>query len=133
MENNENNTFSYTYTALSENERKEVNNIKNRYVKQNDAPDGKIKRLRKMDAMVRTTAKIIGLSLGVVGVLIFGTGLACVLEWNLWVLGICLMVGGCLPVAFAYPVHNLVQSICAKKYGAEIVRLSDEILAENQK
>ena len=130
MENNDNNTFSYTYTALSESEKREVARIKERYTADNKSSATKLDRLRSLDAKVRNGAMIIGITLGVVGVLVFGLGLTCVLEWGLWVLGISLMVAGCVPIAVAYPVHNAVYKHNRNKYGDEIARLSEEILNE---
>ncbi|MBE5732031.1 MAG: hypothetical protein E7353_03250 [Clostridiales bacterium] len=131
MNNNEDKRFSYTYTAPTEEERREIDSIRKKYVQQTKKETSKMERLRSLDAKVRNSALVIALTLGVVGVLLFGFGLTCVLEWNLWVLGISCMVVGCVPVGIAYPIHGIVLAKNRKKYGDEILALTEELLNED--
>ena len=90
--------FNYTYSAPTETERKEIENIKKRY----ETPTGesKIERLRRLDAKVKNGANIAALAVGIA------------------------------PIVAAYPLYNFVLHKNKKKYGAEILKLSQELLNE---
>ncbi len=128
--NNDDNKFSYTYSAPTEEERREIDSIRQRYVKQERNEESKLEILRKLDGKVRNPATIIALVFGIVGLLTFGLGLASVLEWNLWTEGIVLMIVGFIPVALAYPIHGLILARNRKKYGDEIIKLTEELLMD---
>ena len=128
--NNDDNKFSYTYSAPTEEERREIDSIRQRYVKQERNEESKLERLRKLDGKVRNPATIIALVFGIVGLLTFGLGLTSVLEWNLRTEGIVLMIVGFIPVALAYPIHGLILARNRKKYGDEIVKLTEELLMD---
>ena len=127
-----NNQFNFKYTAPTEEERKEIDSIRRQYAPQEHA-ESKIERLRRLDSLVKNTAIIWSLVLGVVGTLVLGLGLTMILEWNIWLWGVVLMVLGSVPVAFAYPVYKFVLNKGKAKYGDEILRLSEEILNESEK
>lgn len=126
------NSFNYKYTALSEEERKEVDSIRRQYSSQ-EKTESKIERLRRLDSLVKNTAVIWSLCLGVIGLLVFGLGLTMILEWNIWHWGIVLMVVGVIPMAIAYPVYKTVLKKYKNRYGEEILTLSEELLNENDK
>lgn len=128
----ENREFNYTYTAPTEEERKEIASIKRQYEEQEKPEETKLQRLRRLDAKVRTLPIVWSLTVGVVGILIFGLGLTTVLEWqSLW-LGAAIMAVGAIPTVLAYSVYKCVLKRGKKKYGAEIVQLSEELLNQNQ-
>ncbi len=123
----ENKEFNYTYTAPTECERREIEGIRKQY----QAPEksmSKIERLRALDARVKNTANVIALVVGIVGTLIFGVGLCLVLEWSQIVWGIVVATIGAIPIALAYPLYTAVLKVGKKKYGEEILRLSEELL-----
>ena len=123
------NQFNYKYSAPTEEERKEIDSIRREYAPQEHV-ESKMDRLRRLDSLVKNTATIWSLALGVVGVLIFGLGLTMILEWNIWPWGILLMVIGSVPMAIAYPVYRTVLKKYKNRYGDEILRLSEELLNE---
>lgn len=125
------NQFNFKYTAPTEEERKEIDSIRRQYVPQ-EKTETKMEKLRRLDALVKNTAIIWSLVLGVVGALIFGLGLTMILEWNIWLWGIVVMVVGSVPAALAYPVYKAVLQKYKNRYGAEILRLSEELLNENE-
>lgn len=128
----ENKQFNYTYKAPTEQERKEIEAIKRQY----EAPkseEGKLERLRRLNNYVNGLATALSLIAGIGGILIFGLGLAMVLEWGLIVWGIIVMVVGIPPVIIAYPVYNKLIKRGKEKYGKEIIKLSDELLNESIK
>lgn len=124
--------FNYKYTAPTEEERKEIDSIRRQYAPQ-EQTETKLERLRRLDALVKNTATIWALALGIVGALIFGLGLTMILEWNIWLCGILLMVVGFVPMAIAYPVYKAVLKKYKDRYGQEILRLSEELLNERDK
>lgn len=126
-----NDRFEYSYSAPTEEERREIAGIRRAYQpKENN--ESKLDRLRALDKKVNGTATAVGAFLGVVGVLIFGLGMAMVLEWNLIGWGAAVGVVGCALIGIAYPVHNRVLKKLKDKYGQEILRLSGELLNENK-
>ena len=126
------NQFNFKYTAPSQEERKEIDSIRRQYAPQ-EQTETKMEKLRRLDALVKNTALIWSLCLGIVGTLIFGLGLTMVLEWSVWFWGIALMVIGSVPIAIAYPVYKLTLNKGKAKYGDEILRLSEELLNESEK
>lgn len=123
------NQFNFKYSAPTEEERKEIDSIRRQYIPQ-EKTESKIERLRRLDSLVKNTAIIFSLVLGVVGTLLFGLGLTMILEWNIWLWGVVLMVLGAIPMAIAYPVYQRVLRKYKHRYGEEILRLSEEILNE---
>lgn len=124
------NQFNFKYTAPTEEERKEIASIRNQYLEKEQA-ETKMERLRRLDALVKNSAVIWSLCLGVIGCLIFGVGLTMILEWNIIIWGIGVMVVGSIPMIIAYPVYKHVLNRGKRKYGEEILRLSEELLNEN--
>ena len=127
-----NNQFNFKYVAPNEKERKEIDSIRRQYAPQ-EKTETKLERLRRLDSLVKNTATIWSLVLGVVGTLVFGLGLTMILEWNIWLWGIVLMGAGSILVAIAYPVYKLTLNKGKAKYGDEILRLSEELLNESEK
>ena len=122
------NQFNYKYTAPTEEERKEIDSIRRQYFPK-EKTETKMDRLRRLDSLVKNTATIWSLCLGVIGTLIFGLGLTMILQWNsYW--GILLMVIGIVPVAIAHPVYKAILKKYKKLYGEEILCLAEEILNE---
>ena len=129
MQEENRNKFNYTYSAPTETERKEIEEIRSQYL-----PDAKknekLERLKSLDFFVRNTAKLVAFSFGVFGVLVFGLGLSMVLSWALIVWGsVVCALGACFAGA-AYPLYRIIFQRNKKKYGPEILRLSRELLNE---
>lgn len=124
-----NNQFNFNYAAPTEEERKEIDSIRRQYAPQ-EKTESKLERLRRLDALVKNTAIISSLCLGVVGCLIFGLGLTMILEWKLILWGVLVCVLGSAPMAAAYPVYKRVLKTQKQKYGDEILELSEELLNE---
>lgn len=125
----ENNEFEYTYTAPSEEQKREIFSIRRQY-EQASSVDEKLDRLRKLNSFVHNFATAVSLIHGIVGTLIFGLGMSMILEWSIMVWGVLVSLIGLIPIALAYPMYNLILKRNKKKYGAEILRLSEELLNE---
>ena len=127
-----NEQFNYKYSAPTEEERKEIDSIRRQYAPQTQE-ESKIEKLRRLDALVKNSATFWGLALGILGTLIFGLGLAMILEWSLWLWGALVAVIGAVPASIAYPVYKYVLKKYKDRHGAEILRLSEELLIEYDK
>ncbi len=132
---NKSDDFNYVYTAPTNEERKEIENIKNSYIKKEDNfEQTKISRLRSLDLKVKNTPGMVGLIIGVIGLLIFGTGLSIILELKFlpfW-LGIIVSIAGAITMTIAYPITKLITKKLKSKYTQEIIKLSEELLNEKQ-
>lgn len=127
----ENKEFHYTYTAPTEEERKEIASIRKQYQAPDPAcPANKLERLKALNTRVKSTANIFGLVFAVVGILVFGLGLTMILEWSLFLYGVIVMAIGAIPTALAYPVYRFALRHNKNKYADEILRLCEELLQE---
>ncbi len=123
--------FNYDYSAPTKEEKREIEDIRRRY---QTAPleISSLDRLRMLDKKVKKAPTVISLVLGIVGTLVFGLGLTMVLEWQIPLWGIVVMLFGCAVVVAAYFAYNYLLTKNKNKYGAEILRLSDELLDGNE-
>lgn len=121
------NKFDYVYSVPTENERREIESIKKQYMA---APkeESKLESLRNLNKRVTQPPLIVGLTMGVIGTLVMGLGMTMVLEWNLWIGGIIVGVLGIAMIAVAYPIYRAVLNRNKKKYGRQIIELSNELL-----
>ncbi len=117
--------WMYAYSAPTPQEREEIKSIRDSYAEK-EMTDLEV--LRKMDASVKTPPLVLALFLGIAGLLIFGTGLTMVLEWDIAAGGIFTSVAGALIMGSAYPAHCLVFRRRKKKYADKIIELSDKLL-----
>ena len=125
------NKFVYNYSAPTEDERREIEDIRKQYGGEQIKKDS-LTRLRELDKRVKTPPLITSIILGIVGVLIFGTGLTMALEWSLYVWGTVVMAVGVIPVSIAHPLRKSLTKRNKKRYGDEIIKLSNELLNENK-
>ena len=127
----ENNTFEYTYTAPTEEERKRAQSIRERYQTQaQSSATDKVAQLQALDKKVKYPPMVLAWIMGGVGTLIFGGGLSMILELDMFLWGVILAAVGIIPVALAYPLYRLINEKRKAKYREEILRLSSEILKE---
>ena len=124
--------FEYSYSAPSEAERREIASIRRQYEPQSEKKESKMERLRRLDAYVRNSANAISLVFGIVGILVFGLGLTMMLEWALYFWGVVVCIVGAITTALAYPVYSGTLRKNKKKYGEEILALSEELLKERE-
>lgn len=124
--------FNYTYSAPTEQERREIASIRRQYAPLSDK-EGKLQRLRQLDSRVNGIPQAISLCIGVLGLLIFGFGLSLILVWSQGVVGGIVMFLGLPVMLIAYPTYNFVLSEYKAKYREEILSLSAELLQESNK
>ena len=126
------NKFEYTYRALNEEQKRVISSIKSQYDVKAETPAGAYEEIVRLDKKVRSTAISFAITVGLVGLLIFGLGLSMVLEWEIYIGGILLGVIGFVPCALAFPIYLLLIKKGKKKHGARILELSEQILNENE-
>lgn len=121
---NDNRSFSYTYSAS---DTEEIKSIRKKYLPEEE---DKMERLRKLDRSVTRKASIISLVLGVIGSLVLGVGMCCVMVWQefLFAVGIAVGVVGIALIALAYPVYKRIEKKERARIAPEIIRLSDDLL-----
>ena len=117
------NTFEYTYSAQRQ---EEVEAIKKKYLPNEDM----MEQLRKLDRSVETQGTMCAIMIGVIGTLVFGTGMSLAMVWakTFFVLGIICGIIGMALIATAYPVYKLVIKKQRKKVAPQILALSEELL-----
>ncbi len=123
-----NNGFKYTYSAK---EQEEVKKIRDKYTDSRE--EDKMARLRRLDESVTAKSTLISLIVGIIGALILGVGMCCVLVWGInntpvFVLGIIVGIIGIAPIAAAYPIYLTVTQKEREKVTPEILKLTDELL-----
>lgn len=134
MNNQDNQTFEYTYCAK---EREEIKAIRQKYAAQ-EQPEDKLAAIRRLDAQVTEKATVISLVLGILGALIMGSGMSLTmtdigeflgLNATLAMLvGIGVGVAGMVMAGVAYPVYNRIVKTQREKIAPQILRLTDELL-----
>ena len=120
------NAFTYNYSAK---EQAEIKKIREKYAPRTvDSPEGKLERVRRLDAGVTQKGTAWALALGVVGTLVLGIGMCCCLVWEQFFLGILIGLLGTLTLALAYPVYTLIIARERKRIAPEILQLTDELM-----
>ena len=126
---NDSDKFSYTYSAPTEEERREIEDIRRAYAPATESED-RLAQLRTLNERATRPARIAALTLGIGGILLFGLGMSMTLAWELIAGGIVVAAIGMLATIVANPVRRALLNLGKRKYGAEILRLTDELLGE---
>ncbi len=123
---NENNKYFYTYSAK---EQAEIKRIREKYQPQTE---NKIEQLRRLDASVTKKGNIISLVLGILGSLILGMGMSCIMVWgdslSIFAVGVLIGVLGLVCMCLAYPLHTYITKKERVRITPEIIRLTDELM-----
>lgn len=97
MSNNNNESFSYTYSAKQQ---EEVKKIRDKYITREE---NKMETLRRLDKSVEQPGIIVSLVVGVISSLLLGTGMACIIEWtDFFIIGLAVGIIGIIGTIFAY-------------------------------
>ena len=128
MENNQG-TFTYTYSAQQQ---EEIKHIRKKY----SAPEeNKMNQLRRLDQRATQKAQAWAIAVGVIGALILGTGMSLAMtELSSFLGGTAMFIGipvgliGIVLVALAYPVYVRTLKKERQRIAPEILRLSDELM-----
>lgn len=122
MENNE--VFKYKYSAA---QNKEVEHIRKKYLPREES---KFEILKRLDLKAQSAGHIQGLSIGIVGALVFGIGMCFGLDVFAgadWLSVLFCGVGAVIMLP-AYPIYKHISNKTKQKLAPEILRLSDELM-----
>ena len=122
---NQNETFAFTYSAKQQ---EEVERIRNKYIPKQES---KMEQLIRLDKQAERPGTIASIAAGVLGLLVLGAGMSCVLVWgnNLSVLIAGIIVGliGMTMTGVAYPIYKRVTEKEREKIAEQIIALSNEL------
>ncbi len=120
-----NKRFEYSYSAR---EQEEINAILKKYVVREEAK-GAEQSIKRLDRKVTGRATAAGISAGIIGILILGFGMSCVLVWQdtLFAAGVVIGIAGIAITAAAYPIYKYVLKNERKKAAPEMMRLAGEL------
>lgn len=134
MENRDNETFRFTYSAK---EQEEVKAIRKKYTAPEEKED-KMAQLRRLDASVTQKATSVALVFGIIGALLLGFGMSLAMTELSAILGglrsMAVLVGiavgiiGIVLMCLAYPIYNRIVKKEREKIAPEIIRLTDELM-----
>ena len=136
MEQNKNKeAFSYTYSSK---EQEDIENIRKKYMPSapSDTEDNMV-RLRRLDASVTTKGTTVSLIIGIIGSLVFGTGMSFAMtelgaflgnQLTALLVGIGIGLVGIICVALAYPIYNRITKKERERIAPEILRLTEELM-----
>ena len=127
---NQENTFSYNYSAR---ENKEVQEIRKKYLPEGENKLGELKRL---DKRVQESGMLEALVVGVLGFLIFGTGVCLtigVIGSGIWmvIMGIFLGIIGAAGMIAAYPLYCVVFNKRKAELTPRILELAAQLSGES--
>lgn len=115
--------FEYTYSAEQQ---AEIEKIRNKYLSKED---DKLTQLRKLDESVTKKGTIFGISLGVIGLLLFGIAmsLALVVGGTMIIPSIILAVPGTLAMIWAYPAYKKITAREHARIAPQILALTEDL------
>ena len=120
-----NEVFVYSYSAE---EQDIVRKIRQKYMPEEE---NKMEQLIKLDKSTRTMGRVAAITLGIVSTLVFGTGMCCVLEWDMFILGVIIGIIGIGGMVSAYPIYGYINKKHMEKIAPKIMELTEELLKQN--
>lgn len=116
--------FEFTYSATED---KALQKIKDKY-REKTNKETKMQQLFALDKSVTKNATTVSILLGIVGSLIFGTGMSCVTVWNnYFIIGIVVGVIGLVIMGLTYPLYLKMVKSKSEKIAPQILKLTEEI------
>ena len=106
-----------------------IKSINNKY-KEEEKSSNKLNRLIVLDKSVTKAGLVWALTLGIIGILIFGLGMCLCLLWTKYVLGILVGIVGVVFMSLAMPLRNKAMLKKRNEVSKEILDLSSEMLSE---
>lgn len=117
-------TFNYQYSAQKSDE---VQKIRDKYVDKK-VEKSNYERIKELDASTTKYATIMSVAIGTISSLILGTGMSCVMMWDMMPIGIGVGLIGMVGCLLAYPVYKSMVKSARAKVQTEILALCDEEL-----
>ena len=121
-------TFTYAYSAARQ---EEIDRIREKYLPKSES---KMDQLRRLDGGTTRKGTVASITMGVVGCLLLGVGMACTMVWDggWFIPGVIVGVLGIALVAAAYPVYRRVTERERARVAPLILQLADELSDENR-
>lgn len=121
---NDEESFTYTYSAKQQ---EELKRIRQKYLPPEEDKMAKLIKLDKSAARKRTIAALV---IGMIGTLFLGIGMCCTMVWAeaLFIPGIIVGVIGIVLIALANPIYNYITKKERERIAPEIIRLTDELI-----
>lgn len=113
--------FEYVYSAP---EQEEIRKIREKYIPKEES---KLEKLRRLDAATERPGTVVSLVLGIVGTMIFGTGLCCCLVWERYLVGVASGIFGMVILAMAYPCYKRITQKQREKVAPQILAMTEEL------
>ena len=128
MENNEKETFKFTYSAK---EQEEIKAIRKKYTVPEQTED-KMAQLLRLDASVTKKGTLISLIFGIIGSLVLGVGMCLAMDvlsipYGMPI-GIAVGIIGIACIIVAYPLYTRITEKEKARLAPEILRLTDELM-----
>lgn len=123
---NEKKKYSYSYSAQ---ENKEIKRIREKYTEPSER-ETKLEQLHRLDESVTKSAMAVSLTVGILGALILGFGMSCIMVWseNMFVPGIIFGIIGIVISVLAYPIYKIKAEKKRKEIAPLILKLTDELI-----
>ena len=126
---NQENTFSYKYSAK---ENQEIEEIRKKDLPQSES---KLDELKRLDGYVQNSGVLESLCVGISSSLIFGLGMCLTMQvigngTLMKVLGVLFGIVGIVGMLAAYPVYRSIFSKTKAKYTPKILELTEELSNE---
>lgn len=123
---NKEKTNYYSYSAAQNNE---IKRIREKYTEPNER-ESKLEQIQRLDSSVNNTAVAVSLAVGIIGALILGFGMSCVLVWagKMFVPGIFFGIIGIIITVSAYPIYKATVKRKHKEVAPIIIKLTDELM-----
>ncbi len=120
------NTFTYRYSAK---ENEELQKIRDKYLPRSES---RLEELKRLDKEVQKAGTVEALSVGIIGLLVFGLGMCLGMKvigagTVFFFLGIVLGIIGAFIMAAAYFVNRKIYAKTKEKYTGRILELTDEL------
>ena len=114
---------------MNKNEMKQVEKIRAGYAEREES---KFDQLKKLNQKVARPAKVFAYIFGAVASLILGTGMCLAMKviGDMMIPGIVIGCVGILLVSINYRLYEAILASRKKKYAAEVLALSDELLGQ---
>ena len=101
--------------------------IRSQYITSSDQKDA-LKDLKALDKKVKNYAATIGISFGIIAVLVMGTGMSLAMAYHQMIPGIIVGLLGIGMIAATYPLYQYILKKRKARYADAIIKLSDQLL-----
>ncbi len=105
-----------------------ISKIRNQYISREI---NKLDQINRLDRKVKNPGKIVASILGASGSMLLGAGMSQIMVWENMNLGLRLGIPGLVLILSAIPLYSIITGMRRKKFAAEIILTSDEVLENN--